>query len=380
MECAIIIEKKWRSTMTLYYTAISGIDVAALLILDYIIRTNSVTTIRIKGFFRLSILATIISITAEAATLIFGAAPAGFRVPNIIFNIIGFSVSPLIPLMTGYAISNQKQKRALIFAVPFAVNFISSLLSARFPIIFWVSADNTYFRGSFFWIFILAYGSGMLYLLIETILETSRYQNKNRVVLFTLFIFLTLGTTIQIVAPKLYISWSCISFATSLYYIYYCVLSTQIDGLTELLNRNSYESYILKIKGSKSASFLFFDIDDFKNVNDKYGHPFGDYCLTAVSSKIRDIFSGIGLCFRIGGDEFCVIIKNENREAVKYACGRFINEIGLMRITDTRIPMVSVGYSFYSRENGTIDEAISEADKKMYILKQERKTENVILD
>jgi len=356
-----------------YYTAISLINVMALLTLDYIIRKNDVTTNKIKRFFLLSISAIIVVIAAETATMFFESAPGYYRVPNIIGNIIGFSISPLIPLLIGCAISNRKKKGAVLFWIPSAVNLVLSFLSAKFPLIFWVTIENAYYRGQVFWIYIVAYGVGMVYLFLETLAETNRYQNKNRSVLFILFLFVVFGTSVQVAAPQLHVSWICISFAAGLYYTYYCELYHQIDGLTELLNRNVYESYIGKANGAKDVVILFFDIDDFKDVNDEYGHPFGDYCLTVVSSQIKAIFAKTGLCFRIGGDEFCVISRNADTTIIQRAYQQFLCEIEAMRQTEPRLPMVSIGYSFYDRKKGTIDEAILEADRQMYRFKQNRK-------
>ena len=356
----------------LYDTTVSAINVIALLILDYIIRKSDVTTIKAKRFFRLSISITIIAIAAEILSMYFESGSALYRVPNIIVNMIGFSVSPFIPLLTGCAISNRYNKGAFLFWIPSAVNFVVSILSSKFPIIFSVNLENAYSRGDFFWIYVVAYGAGMVYLFLETLAETIRYQNKNRSVLFILFLFMVFGTSIQVAAPQLHISWLCISFATALYYTYYCELYHQIDALTELLNRHAYESYIRKIDGAKDVAILFFDIDNFKSINDAYGHPFGDYCLVAVSSQIKDIFSKVGLCFRIGGDEFCVISRNTDKSIIQHAYQKFLDQVVSMRKAEIRLPLVSIGYSFYDRTKGTIDKAISEADWQMYCLKQNR--------
>ncbi|MFV0352974.1 MAG: GGDEF domain-containing protein, partial [Oscillospiraceae bacterium] len=344
----------------------------ALIVLDYIIRKSHVTTTRAKYFFRLSIFATIIAIIAEISSIYFENASAFYRVPNIIVNMAGFSVSPLIPLLTGCAISNRYKKGTFLFWIPAAVNFAASFLSSTFPIIFSVNADNVYTRGGFFGIYIAAYGAGMAYLFLETLAETIRHQNKNRSVLFILFLFLVFGTSVQVAVPQLRVSWLCVSFATGLYYTYYCELYYQIDALTGLLNRHAYERYICKTNCTKDVAILFFNIDDFKSINDEYGHPFGDYCLVAVSSQIKDTFSKIGLCFRIGGDEFCVISRNTDKVVIQQSYQKFLDKIVSIRKAEMRLPLVSIGYSFYDKEKGTIDKAISEADWQMYCFKQSR--------
>lgn len=356
----------------LYSTTISAINVIALLILDYIIRKSDVTTIKAKRFFRLSIFVTIIAIVAEILSVYFESGSGSYRVPNIIVNMIGFAASPLIPLLTGCAISNRYKKGTFLFWIPSAVNFLVSILSSKFPIIFFVSLDNVYTRGNFFWIYIVAYGAGMAYLFCETLAEANHYQNKNRSVLLILFLFVVFGTSVQVAAPQLRISWLCISFATGQYYTYYCELYHQIDALTELLNRHAYESYIRKINGSMDVTILFFDIDSFKNINDEYGHSFGDDCLVAVSSQIKDTFSKIGLCFRIGGDEFCVISRNTDQSFIEQSYQKFLDRIVSIRKAETRLPLVSIGYAFYDKKKGTIENAIAEADWQMYRFKQNR--------
>lgn len=356
-----------------YYASIACINIIALIILDYMLRNDNVTTIKVKRFFRLSILGTVVAIAAEIATMYFESAPVSYRVPNIVGNIVGFSISPLIPLLIGCAISNRKKKGTVLFWIPFSVNFFLSLLSSKFPIIFWVSHENTYSRGNLFGIYIAAYGAGIIYLLLETIAEKNRCQNRNRSILFILLTFVVLGTSIQVVAPQLHISWLCITFAMCLYYTYYCELYHQIDDLTELLNRHAYESHICKMNGVQDAAILFFDIDDFKSINDEHGHPFGDYCLVEISSRIKTVFFKIGLCFRIGGDEFCVITSNTDRAVIEHAYQKFLGEIVSMRKIEPRLPTVSIGHSFYDREKGTLDESILEADRQMYCFKQSRK-------
>lgn len=357
----------------IHYTVISIINIGSLLVLVSIILKSDLTVRRVKNLFSLAILATIIVILAEITTTHFESTLTFHRLPLIIGNILGFSISPLIPILIGYAIIYDKKNRDLLFWVPPAINFILSLSSIRYPLIFGISNENIYFRGSFFWIYIITYISGIIFLFIRTLALVSRYQNKNRSVIFALLIYLVFGTSIQIIAPQLHVSWLCISFAICLYYTYCCELYSQVDGLTGLLGYRAYEKYISKIDSLPKATILLFDIDDFKNINDNYGHQFGDYCLAAVSFCIRDIFIKIGVCFRIGGDEFCVISAGANKAKTQEAYNRFLSEIESLRKTEKRFPTVSIGHSYYDKEKGTINEAIFAADKEMYHFKQQRK-------
>ncbi|MDD3347975.1 GGDEF domain-containing protein [Oscillibacter sp.] len=312
---------------------------------------------------------------AEVTTISLEAAAAWYLPLYILSNVIGFSISPFIPLLIGGAISRRRKGDALLWILP-CVNIILSVLSAAFPIIFEISAANIYARGPFWWFFVLSYVGAVIGLFFKTLLASKQYQNSNRYILYILFFFVVLGTSVQVFFPQAYLSWLCTAFAIGLYYIYYCELCHQIDGLTELLNRQTYESYLRRIRNRKNVMIIIFDIDDFKTVNDQYGHLFGDFCITAVSSCIKSVFSKLGLCFRTGGDEFCVISETANEASVQRAYHRFLHEIVSMRSTELRLPLVSIGYSYYNRNKSTIDEALSLADQRMYHFKQTRKAEN----
>lgn len=356
-----------------FYSAISCIGIIALLILEHSAKRSDTMITPNKTFFRLSIWIVILVMISEIATMFFEGAAASYRVWHIISNILGFSLSPFIPLLIGCAIGGFRKNNLLLFGIPAFLNLVLTILSAWFPIIFWVDAQNMYARSRAFWIYILSYSTALIYLLLQTLSITRNYQNSNRSVPILLFLFVGCGTMGQILFPQLHTTWLCVSFAIALYYMYYCDLLHQIDGLTGLLNRRTYEYNLYRTKSSDKAAVILFDIDDFKNINDRYGHPFGDYCLVAISSCIKKVFFRMGLCFRIGGDEFCVIVQKANQAAIDRAYSRFLREIQSMRDEEMRLPMVSIGYSFVDPKSKDITRAVSEADQNMYQFKRQRK-------
>lgn len=93
-----------------------------------------------------------------------------------------------------------------------------------------------------------------------------------------------------------------------LLYIRYYKMMLQVDAVTQLLNRRCYDVSITDM-GSR-AMILYFDIDKFKQINDIYGHSVGDLCLRKVAQLLRNVYRKHGLCYRIGGDAFCVILHN----------------------------------------------------------------------
>ena len=58
-----------------------------------------------------------------------------------------------------------------------------------------------------------------------------------------------------------------------------------------------------------------FDVDNFKQINDHYGHVQGDVCLAEIAECIKKVYANDGYCYRTGGDEFCVLLKNSEKES-----------------------------------------------------------------
>lgn len=116
-------------------------------------------------------------------------------------------------------------------------------------------------------------------------------------------------------------------------------------------------------------SAVVFDVDDFKQINDRYGHIQGDLCLAGIAECIKKSYANFGYCYRIGGDEFCVLLKNGGNE------GRCKQEF-LQRLQEKRgeiafLPTVSYGSAPFSGED--IVKVKDRADQDMYQYKKERK-------
>lgn len=101
-----------------------------------------------------------------------------------------------------------------------------------------------------------------------------------------------------------------------------------MDELTLLSNRRGFEAlaqHALKLckRLAKPACLLFFDLDGFKQINDKYGHAEGDRALTAVSRLLREIFRDSDVIGRLGGDEFVVFLTNATHMESAEVLNRF---------------------------------------------------------
>ncbi len=143
---------------------------------------------------------------------------------------------------------------------------------------------------------------------------------------------------------------------------------TPVDDLTKLYTREVVEEYIAYlIKEKSSFSIALVDIDNFKYVNDNYGHDDGDKIIFAVSRRIKNVVGKNGVVARFGGDEFLIVLKdNVQYESIWKICHA-------MNIADTAIAgynnlnvTFTIGVSRFP-ENGTSWEKLLEnAEKALY--------------
>ena len=108
-------------------------------------------------------------------------------------------------------------------------------------------------------------------------------------------------------------------------------------------------------------------MDKFKFINDNFGHREGDKILKTISKIIKSSFKRIGLCYRIGGDEFCILSLNTSKSVIN-SCIDAVNEsLNKERCENKKIPTVSIGYSIFKKKNGkTLSDSLDEADLNMY--------------
>lgn len=148
------------------------------------------------------------------------------------------------------------------------------------------------------------------------------------------------------------------------------------DPLTGLRNRRSFFEEVDSRDLDRTQYLVTIDLDLFKSVNDRFGHPVGDRVLIATAAILRDMareLPGEGNCaVRIGGEEFLVLVDTDNAQVIELAC-----ETIRLRIRDIARDLkidgleTSASIGFASWEAGTpIDQAISRADSALYRAKE----------
>jgi diguanylate cyclase (GGDEF)-like protein len=153
-----------------------------------------------------------------------------------------------------------------------------------------------------------------------------------------------------------------------------------VDSLTGLANRYQFhlraqDMFALAKRSGRHLSMLNMDLDDFKAVNDRFGHHAGDRVLIHVAQKLRTCFRDSDLIARVGGDEFLALLPDtpagEQLDALLARLGASVGEpvAGI----DLPHPVgISIGYAECSETTATLDELMREADAAMYRVKEGR--------
>lgn len=157
------------------------------------------------------------------------------------------------------------------------------------------------------------------------------------------------------------------------------------DAGTDLLNKKAITNYARKLIDKRvghKVTIAIIDIDDFKSVNDTYGHMFGDEVLRDVAGILKKTVGRNGLCGRIGGDEMFIVMEHlEDDESIRTVFRTIKNNVSWLYHNDPRnINKItcSIGAASYPDDAKDLDTLFSIADKMLYLAKEKGKNRYII--
>jgi diguanylate cyclase (GGDEF)-like protein len=159
---------------------------------------------------------------------------------------------------------------------------------------------------------------------------------------------------------------------------------SEFDVLTDINNRLSLGKYIdQQIERAREQAGIFgliyIDLNDFKQVNDVYGHQVGDLYLQEVATRMKRQLRSVDMLARLGGDEFAVVVPLvHSRNEVEEVARRLERSFDASYSVQGHILQgsASVGIAIYPNDGITQDKLLSAADADMYLAKQTRKQVN----
>ena len=278
-------------------------------------------------------------------------------------------VAPAIPLAIVPGIYNNRRLMRAMIAIT-AVNAVIEIASAFTGFVFYVDAANVYHHGQFYFLYISMYMLESAGLFFAAIMALRIYQGKKAPILILVLLYMLTGIAMQLVDSTIRVDYITITIVLMFFYIVHEDIIRSSDSLTRMLNRHSYDTKLSNI--SDSTLIVNIDIDYFKQCNDSYGHLFGDEVLRVTSSVIMATLPSHGLCYRTGGDEFCVMVEDPALNPDTYLEALHESMAG-RRATMPSLPFISTGYASFDPANESVFDAIERADTMMYKFKGLRK-------
>ncbi len=148
----------------------------------------------------------------------------------------------------------------------------------------------------------------------------------------------------------------------------------ELDIMTGLANRNGYMKCIEELQGKGELAIIIMDVNNLKFVNDNFGHAEGDAMLVEIAHTVQATFREPYRCFRIGGDEFAVLVQDKDAGEIEGDIWAFEKEIRRLNEEKEYTISVAMGYAAGRPRNGEeMDALINEADHNMYFNKLKHK-------
>ena len=261
------------------------------------------------------------------------------------------------------------KKKSRVLAIPLIIATLLIIINLfGNGIIFDISKENIYTRGPMnfiLYIFVFVY-------YIESIYTVQKAKKDSTLVeFFPIYYFIIpcmIGTMIQGFFFGISTIWLCVAIAFILVYIEIQISISFIDDLSGLYNRKYMNHYLNKLQSDKTKHVYGFlmDINEFKSINDTYGHIKGDHALIQFGKILQHSIDKDSVAIRMGGDEFVIFAKlKSDTEAVKLK-KRIENNVRQFNI-HSKEPFhlsFSIGIAKYNGKN--IDAFLSAMDDSMY--------------
>lgn len=378
--------------MTAYiglYIEVNAIGIALALMIIVKISSERDNQVSAKAFMRVALAILAILLLDCLWVMVDGRSGDFVRIANILVNCAYMFCTGLISYLwlryTLYKLNAQKllsRGISLLLAVPLFVLFLICATNPFSGLLFRVTEQNEYIRGSAQVIQNICCYFYIIFATVCNLVIAASLKGEARseaLTLSTFGVLPMLGGIINI-ATGLPTTW--VFAVMSLLRIYMKLQTHQIstDSLTGLNNRRSFDKYLLMRLTERGRNgllhLLIVDIDDFKTINDTFGHLIGDEALKQTSTLLRTVCAPRqAFMARYGGDEFAVILESPSaEEPEKLLCE--LNE-AFSRFNEGRGERyrlkLSIGTAVCGAEKTTAEELIGRADTELYEIKAQKK-------
>lgn len=354
---------------------------AALVIFLFCLRVRTgESKLRAMQLFDWMLLATLVAQIAETICFLIDGKPfPGGRELQYLLNTLCTAVSPFLGLcwclFVDYRIyrSMRHQKVKLRLFIPYIVCMGILLVNlCGTGIVFSISQDNVYSRGPLNFVFYIVVA---LYYAQSIDISVRAKREGQTINFFPVGVFLVpclVGTVLQLLCYGMAFCWLAVAMALVFVYIQLQNSDTFVDEMSGLFNRKYLNYYLHQAKktGNKNLHGIMVDVNDFKLINDTYGHAAGDRAIQETGTILSSALPEGGIAMRMGGDEFVVLLsKSSDAQAAQTRQDILENVEHFNKVTDAPFRLsLSTGVARFNGAN--VEEFLSELDRSMYMEKK----------
>lgn len=339
-------------------------------------------------WFRVAFFLMIIGASAEVGGYVLGLKGGATPLLFSFVMLVTYSVTPMIPIALGRGCS-EKTGSALMLVLA-VIHTLLEFVMVLHGGIFYISNEGYFHKGPYFKLYLVACAISYMYLVGVIFYLMFKNKMKDAVTLGITICLLCFGLIPSLYSEKIKTIYVTFVFTGMLLYMYLQNTNRQElektigvekeisghDPLTGVSSRVSYDREVEKIDRqiSEDVTLVHFaicecDLNDLKKINDTFGHDTGDNYIRSCCKKICDFFKHSQV-FRVGGDEFVIIMKNED-----YVCSDIIEQkirtfvYDELEDPDEGVHKVSFAWGlskFNPKEDRTVADVLKRADEAMY--------------
>lgn len=250
-----------------------------------------------------------------------------------IFSAIGYTLRPVLIYLI-FRISIRKWDKKLfniLMVIPLIINALLSFSALFTDIVFTYTADNGFVRGPLGQVPNIIIVIYVLFIVLVILKKNPNRQRLETIILVLCLLLIVGSIIVEALLGYKTIGRTAMVMATICYYMYFQTANytrnmaevgkisrtwesqAKTDGLTGILNKKAFLAELDRIQHNgwnQGTVLVFFDLDYFKEINDRLGHLVGDKVLVDFAHKLERIFADTDYICRFGGDEFCVYMED----------------------------------------------------------------------
>lgn len=244
---------------------------------------------------------------------------------------------------------------------------------------FYYDLEGIYHRGDYYAVPVSIITAMCIIVELSIILNRKKLSKRNYTIFSVFLLIPVLGILLQTIFYGLAITQMAISFSALIVFISIISQDINKDHLTSLHDRKVFDMYIddfILNKSTHPFSVIMVDIDDFKLINDKFGHSVGDEALISTANILGNSVRLNDIVCRYGGDEFLMLIPNCDKHALDLLIERIKKDVSIFNKEAGKVYKIklSIGGAVYSDEKYlSMENFLEEVDKNMYLAKKKNK-------